>query len=182
MDEQQLVVCVKAAKHGSADDFGKLYALYAVDLYRFALWYLKNEADAEDAVQDACVSAFENIRSLRREEKFRVWLFKILSNACKDRLRSKNRQLLFASEDIDRITDLADGKNEEMQHKCEIEELIAALPEQERSIILLSVVAGFSSAEIGDILKLKASTVRSKQMRSLQSLRKQLENEVPKNG
>ena len=63
MEPKELKKLVREAQRGSAEAFGTLYAVYAADLYRFALWYLRNEADAEDAVQDACLRAYNVVGS-----------------------------------------------------------------------------------------------------------------------
>ena len=64
MDEQQLALVVRAKKGDSAA-FGELYEGYANELYRFALYMVGRPEDAEDAVQDAVVSAWQNLPSLR---------------------------------------------------------------------------------------------------------------------
>ena len=58
----------------------ELYQAVYQDLYRLAYYYLGNAADAEDAVQEAALSAYENFRKLKNQEAFRPWIFKILVN------------------------------------------------------------------------------------------------------
>ena len=57
------------------------------DLYRFALYTLKNTHDAEDMVSDTVTDAFASIHKLRSAEAFRGWIFKILSNKCRMKLK-----------------------------------------------------------------------------------------------
>ena len=78
---------VRRAKRGDVDAFAELYAGIYKDMYRFALYTLRNTSDAEDAVSDAVTDAFASIRKLRSEEAFKSWIFRILSNKCKDKLR-----------------------------------------------------------------------------------------------
>ena len=70
---------IKQAKSGDTDAFANLYRIYYTDLYRFALYTLKNPADAEDAVSETVIDAFASIRKLRLEASFKAWIFKILS-------------------------------------------------------------------------------------------------------
>ena len=77
---------VQRAKEGDAEAFSKLYEEIYQDLYRFALYTLKNTHDAEDVVGDTVMDAWQEIRSLRRAEAFRAWIFRILINKCKKRL------------------------------------------------------------------------------------------------
>ncbi len=72
----------KRAQTGDREAFGDLYDLYAKELYRYAYFVLGSPELAADAVQDAVISTFEQIKSLRKPEAFKAWIFKILSNTC----------------------------------------------------------------------------------------------------
>ena len=119
--------------------FAQMYETVYKDLYRFALCMMKNAEDAEDAVSDAVLAAYENIRKLRKKESFRSWMFTIVANICRKRLRqaAKRRKAFFI------------------------------LSEEEQMIVGLSVFGGYNSTEIGKILKLNANTVRSRRKRAL---------------
>ena len=60
--------------------FKELYKTVYQDLYRFSLCMMHHPQDAEDAVSEAVLSAYENIHKLRKEEAFRSWIFQILAN------------------------------------------------------------------------------------------------------
>ena len=77
---------VRQARRGSASAFASLYQEYYLDLYRFALYTLKNRQDAEDVVGDTVADAWAQIGSLKKAESFKSWIFKILSNKCRQRL------------------------------------------------------------------------------------------------
>ena len=77
MDEKFLV---KLAKQGDVDAFGKLYEGVYKKLYRYAVYALHNEQDAQDAVSETVIDAFSSIRKLKSEEAFEGWIFKILAN------------------------------------------------------------------------------------------------------
>ena len=68
---------VRRAKRGDVDAFAELYAGIYKDMYRFALYTLRNTSDAEDAVSDAVTDAFASIRKLRSEEAFKLSLIHI---------------------------------------------------------------------------------------------------------
>ena len=91
------------AKRGDVDAFAQLYAGIYEDMYRFALYTLRNASDAEDAVSDAVTDAFASVKKLRSEEAFKSWIFRILSNKCKDKLREyagKNETGIEDTEEI----------------------------------------------------------------------------------
>ena len=77
------LILIRKARRGDVKAFSELYARIYVDLYNFSLYMLKHQQDAEDAVSEAVISAYENIGSLRKEESFRSWIFKIWSNRCR---------------------------------------------------------------------------------------------------
>lgn len=166
-------VLVKRARKKDVKAFSKLYEKVYKDLYYFALYMMKNPQDAEDIVSETVLSAYENIDSLRNEEAFRSWIFKILSNACKKKLKMRNKRETF---------ELQESKEEDQsESQRDYEEIIDVqnawkiLAEEERQIIALSVFGGYNSKEIGEMLAeqgrpMNANTVRSKRSRALEKL------------
>ena len=71
----------------SVKRFSETYETVYRDLYHYALCLMKNPQEAEDAVSEAVVAAYENIHKLKKEEAFRSWIFTILTNKCKKRLK-----------------------------------------------------------------------------------------------
>ena len=165
-----LTLLVKRARSGDSEAFAALYALYAHDLYRFAANTLNSPDDAEDAVQDALLTAFRAIASLRKPEAFKSWLFKILMNRCKTMLceRGKSPDLL---PDEDYFFSLKDDSLSDAGICLELQEAIRSLPPPDGQLVLLSVIGGFKSHELAEIYELPAATVRSKVSRSLAKLR-----------
>lgn len=74
-----------------AKTFAQMYETVYVDLYRFALCMMQNQQEAEDAVSEAVVAAYENIGKLKKPDAFRSWIFTIVSNICKKRLKKKRQ-------------------------------------------------------------------------------------------
>jgi len=72
--------------------FLELYQTVYGDLYRLAYYYMGNGEDAEDAVQDTVLTAYEHFGSLKKEESFRFWIFRILVNRCKKNLKKRARR------------------------------------------------------------------------------------------
>ncbi len=71
----------------SIKKFSEMYETVYRDLYRYALCLMKNPQEAEDAVSEAVIAAYENIHKLKKEEAFKSWIFTILTNKCKKRLK-----------------------------------------------------------------------------------------------
>ena len=64
----------------SIKKFSEMYETVYRDLYRYALCLMKNPQEAEDAVSEAVIAAYENIHKLKKEEAFKSWIFTILTN------------------------------------------------------------------------------------------------------
>lgn len=83
-----------------AKAFSKLYEQVYQDLYRYALCLMRDPHEAEDAVSAAVLSAYEHIHKLRKEEAFKSWIFTILSNICKKRLKQVAKEGIQQTEDF----------------------------------------------------------------------------------
>lgn len=83
---------IKKAKKGDVEAFGELYTTVYKKLYRFAFYILKNQQDAEDVVSEAVTDAFTGIRKLKREEAFSNWMYQIVANKCKRKMREYYRE------------------------------------------------------------------------------------------
>lgn len=157
---------VLSAIGGDRNAFGTLYEEYSVDMYRFALSICKNTHDAQDAVQETTLSVFKSISSIKNPEKFKSYLFLSLSNTCKHKMAGRTEQTEFVD------TGYTDS---EIEFSIPVREALSKLDDTSREILMLSVVAGFKSREIGEMMKLPAATVRTKRKRALQKMREELE-------
>ena len=142
------------------EEFMQYYEKVYPQLYRTALFYMQNQQEAEDAVQDAVLAAYEKFHQLRDREKFAPWIMQILVNRCRRRMRTWFRR----EKDIDGIATAS-----------AVKQVFWELKEEERMIVALSVFGGYTSEEVAGILGRNHSTVRSKYRRALQKMRKKLE-------
>lgn len=153
------------AVNGNKESFGLLYEHYAADMYRFALSICKNTYDAQDAVQETVLSVYKSISLLKKPEKFKSYLFLSLSNTCKKKLSSQKSESEF--DDIG-VTD------SEIEFSLPVREALNTLDDTSREILMLSVAGGFKSREIGKMLNIPAATVRTRQKRAIEKMRKEL--------
>lgn len=162
------------ARDGDAAAFGDLYAAVWKDLYRFAYYYLGNGEDAEDAVQETVLEAYKGIGRLKEPAAFKSWIFTILLACCKRRVGGLIRRREQVQ--LEERPDLAeDGGEESMALSTELRAALSQLKPEERRVVLLSVIMGYKSHEIGEILHMSSGGVRSKLSRALHKLRKYLE-------
>lgn len=169
---EQNLLQIKKAKSGDIEAFAELYRAYYADLYRFALYTLKNPDDAEDAVSETVIDAFSSIRKLRSEESFKSWIFKILSVKCKQRFRGNDD----LSEDY--LANIPNKENpDDFADMMDLRNYFFRLKDEERLIISMHIFAGYTSRETAKILRINANTVRSKESRALKKLSAWLSDE-----
>lgn len=150
-----------------AHTFAQLYETVYIDLYRFALCMMKNKHDAEDAVSESVLKAYENIRKLKNEDAFKSWIFTITANTCRQKLRDAAKK---KSEPMEEAKLHTLSKEEDYGVSIDIRRALTVLNEEEQAVIGLSVFGGYSSKEIGKILGLNDATVRSKKARALEKM------------
>ena len=163
---------LEKAKQGDAQAFAELYGMYAKDFYRFALCMLKVREDAEDAVQDAALSVYKHILNIKKDDAFKAYFFTVLANECRARLKKREIQKTVPLDDF--VPALADASAENRSLSLELQQAVSKLKDEERTIVLLSALAGFKSGQIADITGLTSGGVRSKLSRSLRLLREEL--------
>lgn len=143
--------------------FAAYYEKVYRELYYFALHTLKNPQDAEDAVSETVTDAFATVEKLRDNEKFRAWIFQILSNKCRRKLKEYTQKTFELPDDLP----AGDTTEESLQ----VREALDRLEETERQIICLNVVGGFKSHEIGEMMQMNHNTVRSRISRGLNKMK-----------
>ena len=164
MDEK----LINEAIAGSKEAFCSLYGKYKDRLYRYALYRLNDPTEAEDAVSECVLAAWQSIGSLRSEKAFGTWIFRILSNCCASRIK----ELIGTRENLERIYNSgAVSESVPPSLPVELAEALSQLNDGERDIVLLSIIGGLSSTEIAALTDLAPGSVRSKLSRSLAKMR-----------
>lgn len=163
--------CVKKARAGDADAFAELYSTVYKDLYRIALVNLKNQHDASDVVSDTVLEAFSSIKKLRDEKAFKAWIVKILTV----KIKNKQRDYINTRDYREELESVEQEKTDEINYGgLELMEEFRRLNEEERLVLSLSVVSGYTSEEIAKVTGLSANTVRSKAARAKIKLKQML--------
>jgi RNA polymerase sigma-70 factor (ECF subfamily) len=154
---------------------------------RIAYHYLREVAEADEAVQDAFVKAYTHLETFREELPFEVWFTRILVNGCLDRIKSRSRRerwFVSRSEHADEGAGLLEttptsGPSPEdellaQERRRAIGRALGLLPDRQRLVFVLSQVEGRSSKEVSVITGLNESTVRVHLFRAVRKLRKLL--------
>jgi RNA polymerase sigma-70 factor, ECF subfamily len=182
--------------------YAELVARHQRRANRIAYHYLRDAAEADEAVQDAFVKAYSHLASFRAELPFDLWFTRILINGCLDRIKARTRRERWlvpmaraprpggASGDAAgserEITDrvAAPGQSPEAallgrERRREIASALAKLPERQRAVFVLSHVEGCTSREVSALTGLNESTVRVHLFRAIRKLRSLLADDAP---
>jgi RNA polymerase sigma-70 factor, ECF subfamily len=177
------VALVRRARTGDGDAFGALVRRHLAAAHAAAFAVLRDAADAEDACQDAFVSALKRLEDCKPEEKFRPWLLAIVRNRAIDLRR--RRQVRMA----DSLDEIGDGAApptraggplhdaERADARVHLAAALATLTDVRREVVLLHDLEGWSHREIGHHLGLAEGTVRAHLFWARRDLRKRLSAE-----
>lgn len=149
----------------------RLVEQYSSTLYRVAYSVLRNQTDAEDAVQEAFLRVLKHRESLPELRDERVWLVRIVWNLVLDRKRRMKTR-----PETDDVTEMArilpaggltaEERASAAEHHAQVVKLVETLPEKEREVLVLSAFEELTSVEIAKVLDLSESSVRSRLFRA----------------
>ena len=167
---------VARAKLGDKQSFAQLYDLVAKDLYKVALYTLGSQPEAEDAVSETFLEAYKGLKNLRDDTKFKAWIMRILSIRCKRKITglvAAKQQISL--EDFVETADDVSPETADCSDRVTLRQALDGLAPDERAVVILSAVQGYTTREIGEIMGMPHGTVSSKLYRTLIKLRKKLE-------
>jgi len=177
MDEEKLIA---KAQQGDVSAYNRLVLHYQDIVYNVALRIMKDPGSAEDAAQEAFISAYNALKQFRGGS-FKSWLLRIVTNACYDELRRRKRRpqssLDAITEEIESPSFMADDSAgpEERQQQVElidaVERCLEELPDEQRIAAVLCDVEGRDYKDIADIMSTSLGTVKSRISRARSKLR-----------
>jgi RNA polymerase sigma-70 factor (ECF subfamily) len=182
-DEDALIA---KAKSGHGDAFGELYSRHHRKAYRTAYRILRNQQDAEDAVQRAFQRALVNLQQFREDSTFSTWLTRIVVNDALMLLRQRRRREPLHENNVDaeqddRAVEIPDGRPTPEEILCESErratvrQAVAGLRKSLRVVVLHGELQGLTSSETARRLGLTVSAVKARTFHARRFLRKHLE-------
>ncbi len=183
--EEKLIT--RAAK-GSERAFEALIRLYEVRVFSYAMTLIGNREDAEEVTQDVFVKVWQSLPLFRGEASFSTWIMRITRNAATDRLRARREEtlplyaegedggeyeLMIPDEDPDHNPPKAVAREETIET---VRRAVANLPPDQREILILRDMEGYSYAALSELLEIEIGTVRSRLSRARENLKKILES------
>ena len=185
MDEPALIL---SAQRGDLDSFNTLVLHYQDMVFNTALRILGDEDQAQDASQEAFISAFRAIASYRGGS-FKAWLLRTVTNACYDELRRQKRRPTTPlepdtdeGEEMDSPRWLADPsltpsqqlEADELEHA--IQHCLDALPNEFRTVVVMADIEGLDYSDVAKAAHVPLGTIKSRLARARLRLRECLQD------
>ena len=186
LDEAALLTRMRAGDDGA---FETCVRTYCSRLLVVARRILRNEEDANDAVQDAFLSAFKGISQFKGQAQLGTWLHRIVVNAALGRLRSLQRHPEKSIEDL--LPHFGDGEHQidppvpwqatpettvqDQETRALVQQGISQLPETYRIVLLLRDIEGLATEETARILGTSTAVIKTRLHRARQGLRSLLD-------
>ena len=179
-------VLIKKAQSGDDGAFESLVRTYESFVYNVAYQSLKSADDAFDVSQEVFIKVYRSLGSFRGDCKFSTWIYRIAVNVIKDFLRSKSNKLKTVSvyetdaEGEEHHIEIADdsvssdpiASYEKKERAALVREAIASLTEDQRNVIVLRDMEGYTYEEISEMLYLDIGTVKSRINRGRNAIKK----------
>lgn len=177
---------IRRSQEGDAAAFDLLIKKYEQKIYNLLLRMTANETEANDLFQETFISAWRNIRQFKAKSNFSTWLYRIAVNAVFMMHRKKklatvslDAPVKTSEDDIKRELSIDWSDNplatlENAELKERLNHAIELLPDQYRTVLLLSDMQGLSNDEIKNILNISLASVKSRLHRARLFLRERL--------
>ena len=181
---------VHSLREGEDSGYETLVRSFGPQVMATARRYLRSEADAADCFQDTFIAVFQGIDTFQQRSSFRQWIRGVTVKQCLMKLRKRQRQ---REDSIDHMLPMFDDRGSRIdvaspQQKSEIGELLDAetisglvranidrLPEDQRLVLLLRDIDGYSTSETASILGIKINAVKTRLHRARSALKFMLE-------
>ncbi len=171
-------------KKPDMNDFSTIYTEYYTKIVRY-LQRLVGELEAEDTAQEVFVKIDRSLDSFRGESSLSTWIYRIATNAAMDHLRKPSSRLVRPAEASDLTEDEETGPVDTSplhdtqlirkdMNDC-IRGIVDGLPQDYRTVLVLSEFEGLTNAEIVEVLGISLETVKVRLHRARARLRQELE-------
>ena len=181
---------IEGCKAGDRKAFEKIVLFYQKRVFNYAYRMLGNMEEAREMAQEVFIAVFESIRELREDGKFDAWLKQIILNHCRNRWKYLKRRQYFNTESIDDPVETEEGEvtkplydpadtpdilYEKKLFQEWVQKGLLRLNDEQRELIVLRDIQGFSYEEMGRLLKIPEGTIKSKLHRARMDLKDILE-------
>ena len=175
LTEIDIIESVKKGNHG---DFALLIDIYKDRAFTLLKKMLKNEMDAEEALQDSFMKVFKSLSNFKGDSKFSTWFYKIVYNTALTIISSKKRKIIMEMSSVDDHFDLGD-EDDRIYSQSEnssqyLLQIVDKLPVRNSLVVILFYIDGLSLNEISNVLGISIVNTKVLLHRSRNALRELL--------
>lgn len=180
------IIKLRSLWQSEHEQFEELLQPHLQQLYKLAYRFTGQRADAEDLVQDVVLKLYPRLQEMQKIEQLGPWLARVLYRHFIDRVRSKQRSPLYL---VDKDESVLDEHKDEMPDPAENVEAVLLqnrlqgalnqLNEDQRALMILHDVEGYTLNEIHNMLDVSVGTLKSRLHRARSRLRELLKNMEP---
>jgi RNA polymerase sigma-70 factor (ECF subfamily) len=175
MSDQQLI---SSCLEGEAEAFKEMVDRYKTKAMALALNVLGNREDAEDACQETFIRVYFNLDKFNLQGSFRNWFYTILSRRCLDLLRKRRRFFRFFKKMKAEYSDRASVQSSSSSESQPLSQnILQGLSAKEKVALCLWASEGYSSVEIGRVMKCSPSTARVLLFKARKKIKNKMEKE-----
>ena len=172
LSKDELIMEVKRAKRGDKEAFCNLIRINKIALYRVAKSILNNEDDIEDAVSEAVLKAYKNIKTLKHEEFFKTWVIRIVINESNNLYKKRIKEISVDKEHFKNIEINDDYRDLSLYNA------INSLDDDLRTTTILFYFEDMKYKDIAKALNVKEGTIKSRLSRAKEKLYNILKEEL----
>jgi RNA polymerase sigma-70 factor, ECF subfamily len=163
------------AAEGDRHSFGEFYELHMNEIYRYVLFRVNDQNEAEDLTAKVFLEAWESLTNTRRKQQIdnvRAWIYRIAHNKVIDYHRTKKHQESIDDGSSKKLHGAwLEGEMDDLFASRELAEAVRQLPINYQEVIILRFINQMSHSEVAEIMNITESHVRVLQYRALQQMR-----------
>lgn len=172
LDEKSDVELVKQFKSGNKNAFDAIVRRFQDRVFRLACVTLYDEQFAADVTQEVFVRSFKGLRRFHFRSAPFTWLYRVTKNVCKEFNRTRRNETL-ADEPLDTAA-LPDQQVASFEHARQVRNLVSALPERQREVVMLRLFEDLSVKETAGAMGCREGTVKALLHKATSNLRKKM--------
>ena len=176
---ESIDIMIRNAKQGDTEAFRVLVEMHQNYAFQLAYRFLRCEADARDAVQDAFIRVWKHLPRFNQRRKFTTWLYRIVVNIALDHIRKKKRRSEVLSNQVAEIQGDNDPEAACIQQEtieC-IQKAVEKLPKKQRQVFILRDLQELSIQETAQVLHCTEQAVKSHLYYARKKIRETLETD-----
>ena len=158
--DENIIKLIHSALAGKKSAYAEIISHIEKDLFKFCFYLCKNQQEAEDLYQDSCLQILQSLQSLKDIQLFKSWIFQIAKNKYLDFLKSPKNQKV---ESLDVLENkISNDSTDQLDQVIRLKKALSQFDDDERLVLVLVDLHGFSYNEAAGILGVSEPSLRSK--------------------